>query len=77
MNPMQLLMNQLQTQLKAKNPQVFQQFQNLQKNQNNPQEILNNMMNGYTPEQLQNFKKFANGFGISDEQLNQFGINSK
>lgn len=77
MNPMQLLMNQLQTQLKAKNPQVFQQFQNLQKNQNNPQEILNNMMNGYTPEQLQSFKKFANGFGISDEQLNQFGINSK
>lgn len=77
MNPMQLLMNQLQTQLKAKNPQVFQQFQNLQKNQNNPQEILNNMMNGYTPEQLQNFKKFANGFGITDEQLNQFGINSK
>ena len=77
MNPMQLLMNQLQTQLKAKNPQVFQQFQNLQKNQNNPQEILNNMMNGYTPEQLQSFKKFANGFGITDEQLNQFGINSK
>ena len=35
------------------------------------------MMNGYTPEQLQNFKKFANGFGITDEQLNQFGINSK
>lgn len=77
MNPMQLLMNQLQTQLKAKNPQVFQQFQNLQKNQNNPQEILNNMMSGYTPEQLQNFKKFANGFGITEEQLNQFGIGEK
>ena len=56
---------------------MFQQFQTLQKNQNNPQEILNNMMNGYTPEQIQNFKKFASGFGITEEQLNQFGINSK
>lgn len=56
---------------------MFQMFQNLQKNQNNPQEILNNMMNGYTSEQIQNFKKFASGFGITEEQLNQFGIGKK
>ena len=77
MNPMQLLINQLQTQLKAKNPQMFQQFQNLQKNQNNPQEILNKMMSNYTPEQLQQFKKFASGFGITEEQFKNFGISAK
>lgn len=74
---MMLLMNQLQNQLKAKNPQMFQQFQNLVKNQNNPQELINNMMGNHSPEQIKQFRKFANGFGITDEQLNQFGINSK
>lgn len=56
---------------------MFNQFQNLQKNQNNPQELLNNMTKNYTPEQMQKFMKFANGFGISDEQLNKYGINTK
>ena len=77
MNPQMLLMNQLQNQLKAKNPQMFQQFQNLLKNQNNPQELLNNMFSKYSPEQIQKFTKFANGFGISNERLSQYGINSK
>lgn len=56
---------------------MFQQFQNLQKNQNDPKEILNQMFNNYTPEQIQQFRQFANGFGISDEQLNQYGIKSE
>ncbi len=56
---------------------MFQQFQNLRQNQNNPQEVLNQMMSNYTPEQIQQFKQFANGFGVTDEQLNQFGINAK
>lgn len=74
---MTLLMNQLQTQIKAKNPQIFQQFQNLRQNQNNPKEILNNMIGKYTPEQLEQFKKFANGFGITEEQFDKLGINTK
>jgi len=32
------------------------------------------MIGKYTPEQLQQFKKFANGFGITSEQLNKYGI---
>lgn len=56
---------------------MFQMFQNLQKNQNNPQEILNGMIDKYTPEQVQGFIKFANGFGITNEQLNKYGIGSK
>lgn len=63
--------------MKAKNPQLFRQFQNLTKSQNNPQEILNQMMSKYTPEQLQQFKQFANGFGVTEEQLNKFGIGTK
>lgn len=77
MNPMQMLMNLLQNQVKMKNPQIFQQFQNLQKSQNNPNEILKQMTSNYTPEQMNNFIKYANGFGISNEQLNNYGIKTK
>ena len=77
MNPMQLLMNQLQNQMKIRNPQMFQQFQNLTKNQNNPQEVLNNMIGKYTPEQMQQFRQFVNGFGISNDQLDNLGIKAK
>ena len=56
------------------NPQGFQQFQNLQKSQNNPKQFLNEMTSKYSPEQMQKFKQFANGFGFTDEQLNNFGI---
>jgi len=56
---------------------MFQQFQSLQKSQNNPQELINNMIGNYKPEQLNQFRQFAKGFGITDEQLNKFGINVK
>lgn len=56
-----------------KNPQVFQQVQNLIKN-NNPQEVLKDITKNYTPEQREKFKKFMNGYGVSEEQLKQYGI---
>ena len=56
---------------------MFQAFQNLQKNQSDPQETINNMISNYKPEQINQFRKFAKGFGITDEQLNNFGINVK
>jgi hypothetical protein len=59
-----------------KNPQAFQQYEKIRKS-NNPQEFLDKITRSYTPEQLQQFKKFVNGFGISNEQLQQFGINSR
>ena len=76
MNPMSMLMNQLQNQLKMKNPQAFQQFQNLRQNQGNPQEMLNKMFGNCTPKQMNQFRQFANGFGVTNEQLNEF-INHK
>ena len=59
-----------------RNPQVFQQVQNLMKNQNNPQEFLNQLIGNQTPEQRESFMKFANGYGVTNDQLNQYGINS-
>lgn len=56
------------------NPQMFQKIQNFIKNNNDPQEILNEITKQYTPEQKQEFMKFANGYGVSNEQLNKYGI---
>lgn len=56
---------------------MFQQFQSLQKNQDDPKKIISEMTNNYTPEQIKNFMSFANGFGITNEQLNNFGIKVK
>lgn len=60
-----------------KNPQMLSQLEQIRKNNGNPKEYLNQLMNGYTPEQKKQFMQFANGFGITNDQLNQFGINSK
>jgi len=60
-----------------RNPQLFQQIQNFQKNQNDPQEIINNMLKGYKPEQIKAFRQYASGLGITNEQLDKYGINVK
>ena len=75
MNPTQILLNQIQTQLKGKSPQLFNQFQ--QMSGKNPQEILDGMMGKCNSEQRQSFINFAKGFGVTDEQLNKYGINTK
>lgn len=60
-----------------RNPQAFQQFQSLKKSNGNPQEMINSIVGKYTPEQKANFMKYANGFGISNEQLTNYGITQK
>lgn len=60
-----------------RNPQVYQQYQNLKKSNGNPQEMINNIVGKYTPEQKASFMKYANGFGISNEQLTNYGITQK
>ncbi len=56
---------------------MYQQFQQLQKNQNEPKKIISEMTSKYTPEQINSFIDFANGFGISKEELTNFGIKAK
>jgi hypothetical protein len=60
-----------------RNPQAYQQFQNLKRSNGNPQEMIDSIVGKYTPEQKANFSKFANGFGITNEQLTNFGIVNK
>ena len=60
-----------------RNPQALKQLEELKKSNGNPKELLSKITGNYTPEQTKQFMKFANGFGISNEQLNNFGINLK
>jgi hypothetical protein len=60
-----------------KNPQAFQQLQNLIKKTNNPRELLTQLTSSYTPEQKKQFAEFAGGYGVSQEQLTEYGINTK
>jgi len=61
----------------VRNPQLFQKFQSLRQGQNNPEEFLTQTFNSYTPEQIEQFKQFASGFGVTEEQLDKYGIGAK
>ena len=60
-----------------KNPQALKQYEEIRKSNGDPYKLLNQIMGNYTPQQKQEFMKFANGFGFTNEQLNNFGINSQ
>ena len=60
-----------------RNPKAFQQVNQLIKSNGNPQEMITNMLGKYKPEQINQFKQYANSFGISNEQLEKYGINAK
>ena len=59
-----------------RNPQMYQMYQKIKENNQNPQEILKQMTDNYNSEQMKDFEKFVNQFGITNEQLNQYGINT-
>ena len=56
----QNMMKQLENQLKRTNPQVYQEFQQARKNNIDPNEYLNNVVNGFTPEQRQQWNNMMN-----------------
>ena len=60
-------MNQLQ----ARNPQAFQIINQARNSGTNPQEFIRQMMNGVTPEQMQNVLTQAKNMGVPPEILNQ------
>lgn len=60
-----------------RNPQMFKKYEQIRKSNGNPEELLKEVTGNYTPEQMQSFMKFANGFGITNEQLSKYGINTK
>lgn len=73
MNSKQLLMQQLQNQLSRMNPKLYQQFMQFRKQ--NPQDVLNQLTEKYSPEQMEQFRQYLRGFGIKEDQLQQYGIN--
>lgn len=60
-----------------RSPQAFQMYEQARKDNNNPQELLNKLTNNYTPEQKKNFTNMLHNFGVTDDQINQLGINAK
>ena len=40
-------------------------------------EMINQITSKYTPEQMNSFRKYANGFGVTNEQLDKLGIKVK
>ena len=56
---------------------MFQLIKQAQKNQNNPQELLNQITKDFKPEQMRGLINSAKSFGFTDEQLSQYGINLK
>lgn len=66
-----MLMQMLMSQLQAKNPQAFQIINNAKNSGTNPQEFMKQMMNGVSPEQMQNVLTQAKNMGVPDEVLKQ------
>ena len=62
------MMGQLEQQLKRANPQAFQRYQEAKKN-NNPNDLLNETVNGFNPNQRQQWDSMMGMFNN--------GINSK
>lgn len=58
----QQMMNQLEQQLKRVNPQAFQEFQKARENNENPNEYLNKVVNGFTPQQKQQWESMMGQF---------------
>ena len=57
----QNMMNQLERQLKARNPQAYQKYQEARKN-NNPQDLLSETVNNFTPQQRQHWDSMMSMF---------------
>lgn len=65
------LMSQLESQLKRANPQAYKEFQQARKNNDDPNEYLNRVVNGFSPEQKQQWNTMMGQFNQNN------GINSK
>lgn len=65
--------------LRARNPQLANQVQNLINNRSDPMQFYHQLMKDKTPEQMENFYKFIKQYGVSEETLNQLqnGVNTE
>ena len=64
-------MMMLMSQLKAKNPQMFQMIEQAQKNQSNPIDLFKQITEKNTPEQMEQFYKKIEQLGIPTDVINK------
>ena len=55
------MMKQLEQQLKRINPQAFKEYQQARKNNDDPNEYLNKVVNGFNPQQRQTWDTMIKG----------------
>lgn len=58
-------------QLRARNPQMFQMINQAKNSGANPKDFMKQVMNGATPEQMQNVLTQASNLGVPKEILSQ------
>ena len=61
----QQMMKQLENQLKRANPQAFQEFQKAIKNNENPNDYLNKVVNGFSPDKKEQWNTMMSNYGIN------------
>ena len=73
--PMQQMMRNatqpLISQLKQRQPQMFQFLEQARQNQSSPMDLLKQVTGNYTPQQLQNFYITAQRMGFPDDVLTE------
>ena len=57
----QTMTNQLENQLKRINPQAYKEYQQARKNNDNPNEYLDKVVDSFNPEQKQQWQTMMNG----------------
>ena len=72
------MMTMLMSQLKAKNPQMFQQIEQLKQSNGNPMDLLKKVTSNYDDKTRNAFFQQAKQMGFSEDFLNQVknGINT-
>lgn len=61
------MMGQLEQQLKRTNPQAYKRYQQAKKD-NNPNDLLNETLNGFNPQQRQEWNNMMNMFNQQNTQ---------
>ena len=68
----QMAIQKLMNQLQQTNPQMYNLVIQAYQRNANPNDLINQILSNYSPEQKEEFFKQAKQYGISDNVLNQF-----
>ena len=63
------MIHQLENQLKRTKPEIYKEYQQARKN-NNPEELLNQTINGFNPQQRQQWDSMMGGLQPQNKQQN-------